>query len=50
MLDTLNTIMANIETLTNQHDATLCWCDEIYDQFDDGLDYDEVAAFNISKK
>ena len=50
MLSTLNTIVDNIETLTNQQNATLCWCDEMHAIFDDGLDYDEVVALNITKE
>ena len=49
MLSTLNTIVGNIETLTNEHNATLHWHDEMHAIFDDGLDYDEIAALNISK-
>ena len=30
MLATLNTIVANIETLIEQHDAALHWCDEMH--------------------
>ena len=50
MLFTLNTIVDNIETLTNQQNVTLCWRDEMHEMFDDGLDYDEVAALNITKE
>ncbi|MDF3675401.1 hypothetical protein, partial [Enterobacter hormaechei] len=49
MLSTLNTIVDNIETLTNQQNAALRWHDQMHEMFDDGLDYDEVAALNISK-
>ena len=41
--------MDNIETLTNEQNATLRWHEKMYEMFDDGLDYDEVAAVNISK-
>ena len=50
MLSTLNTIVDNIETLTNQKNATLRWRDEMHAMFDDGLDYDEIAALNITKE
>ena len=50
MLATLNTIVTNIETLIEQHDGALRWRDEMYNQFDDGLDYDGVVTLNISKK
>ena len=49
MLSMLNTIVDNIETLMNQQNAALHWCDEMHEMFDDGLCYDEVAALNISK-
>ena len=49
MLSMLDTIMDNIETLTNEQNAALHWCDQMHAMFDDGLDYDEVAALNISK-
>ena len=49
MLSMFNTIVGNIETLTNEHNAALCWRDEMHAIFDDGLDYDEVVALNISK-
>lgn len=49
MLSTLNTILGNIETLTNEHNVSLHWRDEMHAIFDDGLDYNEVAALNISK-
>ena len=49
MLSTLNTIVDNIETLTNQQNATLHCHDKIHEMFDDGLDYDEVATLNITK-
>ena len=43
MLSTLNTIVDNIETLTNEKNATLCWHDEMHEMFKyDRLDYDEV--------
>ena len=50
MLSTLNTIVDNIETLTNQQNVALHWRDEMQEMFDDGLDYDEVAALNITKE
>ena len=50
MLSTIKTIVANIETLTKQHDATLCWHDEMHCQFDDSFNYDELVALNISKQ
>ena len=46
----LNTIVDNIETLTNQQNVALHWRDEMHEMFDDGLDYDEVAALNITKE
>ena len=49
MLSTLNTMVDNIETLTDHQNVALHWCDEMYAMFDDVLDYDEVAALNISK-
>ena len=49
MLSMLNTIVDNIEILTNEKNATLHWCDEMHEMFDDGLDYDVVVALNISK-
>ena len=49
MLSTLNTIVDNIEALTNEHNATLHWREEMHAMFDDGLDYDEVATLNITK-
>ena len=49
MLSMLNTIVDNIETLTNEQNGTLHWCEQMHAMFDDGLDYDEVAALNISK-
>lgn len=48
-LSMLNAILDNIETLTNEHNVSLHWLDEMHAMFDDGLDYDEVAALNISK-
>ena len=50
MLSMLNTIVDNIETLTNQHNVALHWHDEMHEMFDDGLDYDEVAALNLTKE
>ena len=50
MLSTLNTIVDNIETLTNQQNAALCWHDKMHEIFYDGLDNDEVAALNITKE
>ena len=50
MLSTLNTIVDNIETLTNQQNVALHWRDEMHKMFDDGLDYDEVVALNITKE
>ena len=50
MLSTLNTIVDNIDTFTNQQNATIYWCDEMHKMFDDGLDYDEVVALNITKE
>ena len=50
MLSTLNTIVDNIETLTNQQNVALRWRDEMHTMFDDGLDYDEIAALNITKE
>ena len=49
MLSMLNTIVGNIETLTNEQNATLFWRDEMHTIFYDGLDYDEVVALNITK-
>ena len=49
MLSILNTIVDNIEILTNEQNAALHWHDEMHATFEDGLDYDEVAALNISK-
>ena len=49
MLSTLNTIVHNIETLTNKQNAILRWHDEMHEMFDDGLDYNEVAVLNIRK-
>ena len=49
MLSMLNPIVGNIETLTNEQNAALCWHDEMHAIFYDGLDYDEVVAFNITK-
>ena len=49
MLSTLNTIVDNIETLTNEQNDALRWRDKMHAMFDDGLDYDEVVALNISK-
>ena len=49
MSSMLNTIVDNIETLTNEQNVALHWHDEMHAMFDDGLDYDEVAALNISK-
>ena len=49
MLSMLNTIVDNIETLTNKQNATLFWHDEMHEIFYDGLDYDEVVALNITK-
>ena len=49
MLSMLNTIVGNIETLTNEKNSSLHWRDEIHAMFDDGLDYDEAMALNISK-
>ena len=48
-LSMLNTIVDNIETLTNQQNSTLHWRDEMHEMFDDSLDYDEVVALNITK-
>ena len=45
----LNTIVDNIETLTNHQNVALHWRDEMHKMFDDCLDYDEVAALNITK-
>ena len=42
--------MGNIETLTNEHNATLRWHDEMHEMFDVGLGYDEVVTFNITKE
>ena len=50
MLSTLNTIVDNIESLTEHHDVTLRWHDGMHYQFDENFDYDGVATFNISKK
>ena len=50
MLSTLNTIVDNIETLTNEQNAALHWRDEMHEMFDDGLDYDEVVVLNITKE
>ena len=33
----------------NQKNVALHWRDEMHTMFDDGLDYDEVAALNITK-
>ena len=41
--------MDNIETLTNKQNIALFWRDTMHEMFDDGLDYDEVAALNITK-
>ena len=49
ILSTLNTIVDNIETLTNEKNAALQWREKMHAMFDDGLDYDEVAALNITK-
>ena len=49
MLSSLNTIVDNIETLTNEQNVSLHWCEQMHAMFDDGLDYDEVAALNITK-
>ena len=49
MLSTLNTIVGNIETLTNEQNVALCWHEKMHAMFDDGLDYDEVVALNINK-
>ena len=49
MLSMLNTIVDNIEKLTNEQNVALCWHDEMHAIFDDGLDYDEVVALNLSK-
>ena len=49
MLSMLNTIVGNIERLTNEQNVTLRWHEEMHAIFDDGLDYDEVVALNISK-
>ena len=50
MLSMLNTIVDNIETLSNKKNAALHWRDEMHEMFDDGLDYDEVGALNITKE
>jgi hypothetical protein len=42
----LNTIVDNIETHTNEQNVALCWRDQMYVMFDDGLDYDEFIALN----
>ena len=49
MSSTLNTIVHNIETLTNEHNIALHWHEEMHAIFDDGFDYDEVATLNITK-
>ena len=49
MLSTLNTIVDNIEILTNEQNVALHWHDQMHVMFDDGLDYDEVVALNITK-
>ena len=43
MLSMLNTIVDNIEILTNEQNATLHWHDQIHAMFD------EVVALNITK-
>jgi len=48
-LSMLNIIVDNIETLTNQQNVTIHWHDKMHEMFDDGLDYDEVVALNITK-
>ena len=35
---------------TNEKNATLQQHDEMHEMFDDGLDYDEVVALNITKE
>ena len=50
MLATLNTIVANSETHTEQHDAALHLCNEMHHQFDDGLNCDGFVALHISKQ
>ena len=42
MLSMSNTIVDNIETLTNEQNVSLHWCEQMHAMFDDGLDYDEV--------
>ena len=49
MLSMLNTIVDNIETLTIEQNVALHWHDEMHVIYDDGLDYDEVSALNITK-
>ena len=49
MFTTLNTIIENMEKLTQQHNAALLCHDSMHAQFDDGLDYDQVMNLNITK-
>ena len=49
MLSMLNTIVDNIETLTNEQNAALQLHEKMHAMFEDGLDYDEVASLNITK-
>ena len=39
-----------MKPLQNQQNAALRWRDEMHAMFDDGLDYDEIAALNITKE
>ena len=43
ILSTLNTIVDNIEIITNKKNVSLRWRDQMHAMFDDGLDYDEVV-------
>ena len=49
MLSKLNTIVDNIETLTNEQNVSLHWHEKMHTMFDDVLNYDEVYALNITK-
>ena len=49
MLSMLNTIVDNIQTLANEKNVALHWHEKMHAMFDDGLDYNEVVALNITK-